>query len=94
MRKSIIELTIFMSIFIAAWLITRTAPWFFAALGVILLAAVGMTIYLVVTWLRLPVADRREGVFAIAGWILLAWLVIRANGLTVGACGGKYAISL
>lgn len=83
MRKTIIELTLFQSIFILAWLVFRTAPWFFAALGVIVLASAGMTIYLLVTWRRLPVTDRRQGVFAIAGGLLLAWLVIRANGLTV-----------
>lgn len=83
MRKSIIELTIFQSIFILAWLITRTASWFFPALGAIVLCAAGMALYLAVTWHRLPVADRREGIFALAGWLLLAWLVIRANGLTV-----------
>ncbi len=83
MRKSIIELTLFQAVFILAWLFTRTAPWFFPALGVCLLVSIGMTIYLAVTWRRLPGPDRREGIFAVAGWILIAWLVIRANGLTV-----------
>ena len=88
MRKSIIELTIFQAIFILAWLITRTAAWFFPALGVIVLCAAGMAIYLLVTWRRLPVADRWQGVFAAVGWLLLAWLVIKANGLTVMSLWG------
>jgi len=88
MRKSIIELTMFQSIFILAWLITRTASWFFPALGVCLLTSIGMALYLAVRWHRLPVADRWQGVFALAGWLLLAWLVVRANGLTVGGLWG------
>lgn len=88
MRKSIIELTMFQSIFILAWLIARTAPWFFAALGVILLCAAGMALYLLVRWRRLPGADRWQGVFAAVGWLLLAWLVIKANGLTVMSLWG------
>lgn len=83
MRKSIIELTLFQAVFILVWLVTRTASWFFPALGVIVLTGIGMAIYLLVRWRRLPGPDRREGMFAVAGWILIAWLVIRANGLTV-----------
>ncbi len=83
MRKPIIELTLFQAVFIGAWLFTRTAPWFFAVLGVILLCAVGMALYLLLRWRRLPGVDRREGVFSVAGWLVLAWLVVRANGVTV-----------
>ena len=85
MRKTIIELTLFQSIFIAAWLFTRTAPWFFAALGVSLLASAGVTIYLLIGWRQLPGADRREGVFAMMGWLLLAYIMIHANGLNIGS---------
>ena len=85
MRKSIIELTLFQALFIGAWLFTRTAPWFFAALGVIVLTGIGMAVYLLFIWKRLPVAERREGVFAVIGWMLITWLVVRANGLTVGS---------
>lgn len=85
MRKSIIDLTLFQSIFILTWLIIRTASWFFPALGVIVLASVGMTVYLLFRWRHLSVADRREGLFAVVGWLVIAWLVIHANGLTVGS---------
>lgn len=88
MRKSIIELTLFQAVFILVWLVTRTASWFFPALGVIVLTGIGMAICLLVRWQRMPVTDRREGVIAVVGWLLLAWLVIRANGLTVGGLWG------
>lgn len=83
MRRLIIDLTVFQAIFILAWLIQRTASWFFPSLGVIVLSSVGLTVYLLVRWRRLPGPDRREGVFAVAGWTVIAWLVIHANGLTI-----------
>ena len=83
MRKLIIELTIFQSSFIIAWLLIRTAPWFFVALALCLLATASIAIYLLIKWRWLPGSDRREGVLAVAGWMVMAWLVVKANGLTV-----------
>ncbi len=88
MRKSIIELTLFQTIFILAWLIERTASWFFPALGVIVLASAGLAIYLLIRWRQLPSPDRREGVFAVVGWLMLAYIIIHANGLTVRSLWG------
>lgn len=88
MRKAIIELTLFQALFVTTWLIVRTAPWFFVTLGIIVLACAGITIYLLVRWRRLPVADRWQGVFAVVGWMVVAYIILHANGLTVRSLWG------
>lgn len=85
MRRSVIEITLFQASFILAWLITRYAYLIFAALGVCLLASAGVAIYLLARWRQLPSADRREGVSAMMGWLLLAYIMIHANGLNIGS---------
>lgn len=85
MRKSSLEITLMLTAFTIAWLFTRYAYLFFATLGLCLLFAAGMAIYLLVRWRKLPGPDRQQGLFALAGWVVIGWLVIHANGLSVGS---------
>ena len=79
--RSIIEISIILALFIAAWLFTRFAYLFLAALGLCLLFAAGMVVYLLINWRRLPGLDRQRGMFALVGWLAMAYVVIHINGL-------------
>ncbi|NLW92485.1 MAG: hypothetical protein GXY34_12930 [Syntrophomonadaceae bacterium] len=81
MRKSILELTLILAAIMIAWIYTKYAYLFFAALGLCLLFAVGMAVYLLARWQRLPGLDRQRGMFALVGWLAMAYVVIHINGL-------------
>lgn len=70
------ELTVVLAGFLAAWLCTRYAYLFYATLGLCLLFAAGMAIYLLIKWRQLSAPDRQQGVFALVGWVVMAISVI------------------
>lgn len=83
LRKSIIEVTLALAVIIIYWLTHRYALEFYAALGFTLLAAISMAVYLLFTWRKLSGLDRRQGAFALVGWLVMAYAIIHADGLTV-----------
>ena len=83
MRRAAIELTVLLAGSIIVWLYTRYAFLFFATLGLCLLFAAYMALYLLERWRWLPGSDRQQGVFALVGWLVMAISVIHINGLSI-----------
>lgn len=83
MRNAIIEITIFVAIFVLGWLKTRWDALFYIGLALLLMYAFGMVYYLFAKWSKLSWGDRFMGLFAMAGWLVVAWAIIHEKGLTV-----------
>jgi len=83
MSSAIIEISLLLAALILGWLKTRWAALFYIALGLNLLYALGMAIYLIAKWSTLSWRDRLLGVLALVGWLVIAWAVFHAKGLSL-----------
>jgi len=81
MRTAIIEISLLIAAFILGWLKTGWNSLFYIALGLIVFYAIVMVVYIVVKGSTLSWLNRLLVVFAMAGWLAIAWAIIQEKGL-------------
>ena len=81
MRSAIFEISLIIAAFILLWLKTGWNTLFYIALGLIAFYAVVMVMYIKVKGSTMSFLDKVLGIIALAGWLAIAWVIIREKGL-------------
>lgn len=84
------NVTITLAIILFICLLNPGTVSLFASLLSLLTASTIILIYLVITWVRLSKVDRWSIVISIVAWLLVAYGLIHANGLTISVLLGLY----
>ena len=75
--------SIVLAVIVIYWIFNRYALEFFAVLFALLVASAGMFLYLVIAWRKLRRSERRSIGLSILAWLLVFYVVVHANGLTI-----------
>lgn len=81
MRSAIFEISLIIAAFILFWLKTGWSTLFYIALGLIAFYAVVMVLYIKAKGPTMSLTDRLLGILALAGWLAIAFIVMREKGL-------------
>lgn len=88
MQKKLNIISLILIGILVAWIFTRASTWFFAALYALLIACIGLLIYLIIAWHRLNKIDRWSLGLSILAWLFVFYGIIHANGLTISSWWG------
>lgn len=81
MRSAIFEISIILAAVILGWLKTGWNALFYVALGLIVFYVIVIIIYIVTKRATMSHLDKLLGVIALAGWLVIAWVIIQEKGL-------------
>jgi len=88
MQKKLTIISLTLVVILVVWIFTRASTWFFAAIYALLIASIGLLIYLVIAWYHLCKVDRWSLALSIIAWLIVLYGIIHANGLTISSWWG------
>jgi len=77
--------SIILGILTIIWLVNCQSLWFFGVLYAVMVASAIMLVYVIITWRKLTRTDRWGIIRSILAWLVMGYIVVHINGLTVSS---------